>query len=203
MASRTTVIGQRVDRAKVQQAREFRRKMTQEERLLWQALRTNKLKGIHFRRQQIIDGFIVDFYCHSAGLVVEVDGPSHQQQLEYDIERDRILIARGLRVLRVANGTVRHDLPAVLAKDCGSCCIDLSLTPLLQGEGSGRGRMRLRNRGWRYCEGCIDLTTSSLPFGELRAGLRGKGLCPSPCRLVGEGPGERSGNWSGFDVLFD
>jgi very-short-patch-repair endonuclease len=49
-----------------------RREMTPAEKLLWQKVRAKKL-GVRFRRQQIIQGFIVDFYCHKAALVVEVD----------------------------------------------------------------------------------------------------------------------------------
>jgi very-short-patch-repair endonuclease len=89
--------------------------MTREERILWQSLRGNRLKGFHFRRQKIIDGFIVDFYCHKADLVVEVDGPIHETQAEYDTQRDRILSKRGLRILRVENESVRKDLSGVLA----------------------------------------------------------------------------------------
>jgi very-short-patch-repair endonuclease len=118
---RNIVIGQNVDRAKVQRAKELRRQMTGEERILWQQLRTNRLEGFHFRRQQVIDGFIVDFYCHTAGLVVEVDGGVHEGQAEYDEERDRLLSARGLRVLRVKNREVREDLPDVLARIVAAC----------------------------------------------------------------------------------
>ena len=84
--------------------------------MLWQALRASRLRGLHFRRQQIIDGFIVDFYCHAAGLVVEIDGPVHQQQAEYDAERDLILSRRALRILRLRNDEVIDDLPSVLAR---------------------------------------------------------------------------------------
>ncbi len=52
-------------------------------RSIWQELRGNKL-GVHFRRQQVIAGFIVDFYCHKAALVVEVDGDIHDLQQEED-----------------------------------------------------------------------------------------------------------------------
>jgi very-short-patch-repair endonuclease len=55
------VIGQKVDSALRQRAKELRREMTAEEKILWQHLRANRLHGFHFRRQQIIDGFIVDF----------------------------------------------------------------------------------------------------------------------------------------------
>jgi very-short-patch-repair endonuclease len=79
------------------------------------------LNGLHFRRQQIIDGFIADFYCHAARLVIEVDGEIHQKQAEYDTERDRILLARGLRLLRIRNEEVRQNLDKVLA-DISKVC---------------------------------------------------------------------------------
>jgi very-short-patch-repair endonuclease len=90
--------------------------MTAEEKILWQHLRINRLNGLHFRRQQVIDGFIVDFYCHKAKLVVEVDGGIHQHQVEYDAARDKVLTARGLRVLRIRNEDVRRRLEEVLAR---------------------------------------------------------------------------------------
>ena len=90
--------------------------MTHEEYALWRRLRTNRLNGLHFRQQQVIGRFIVDFYCDSAGLVVEVDGPVHESQAEADAERDTILSAQGLRVLRITNDEIRRDLPGVLAR---------------------------------------------------------------------------------------
>ncbi|MGE0542055.1 MAG: endonuclease domain-containing protein [Dehalococcoidia bacterium] len=90
--------------------------MTPAERTLWSALRGNQFYGLHFRRQQIIDGFVVDFYCHAAGLVVEVDGSAHDERPHYDRERDRIVAARGLRTLRVTNVEVLKSLPAVLGR---------------------------------------------------------------------------------------
>jgi very-short-patch-repair endonuclease len=89
---------------------------TPAEAKLWSSLRASRLNGLHFRRQQVIDGFIADFYCHLAGLVVELDGAVHQQQAEYDAERDRILQERGLRILRFPNSEVENNLSAVLAQ---------------------------------------------------------------------------------------
>lgn len=109
------ITGQRVTEGKAIRAWEMRRSMTPEEQLLWDHLRASRLQGFHFRRQQVIDGFIADFYCHAARLVVEVDGAGHGDQIEYDAERDRILAARGLRILRVTNDEVRSDLDGVLA----------------------------------------------------------------------------------------
>lgn len=112
----------------MQLAKEFRRQMTPAEKILWQHLRGNRLKGLHFRRQQIIDGFIADFYCHAARLVIEVDGKIHELQAEYDAERDRVLLARGLHLLRIRNEEVVQEIDRVLmliAQVCG----EKNLTP--------------------------------------------------------------------------
>ena len=65
--------------------------------------------GVHFRRQQVIQGFIVDFYCHRAGLVVEVDGDVHDLQQEEDERREKVLSEVGLRVVRFGNDEVVRD----------------------------------------------------------------------------------------------
>ena len=86
--------------------------LTPTEAILWQELRGNKL-GVHFRRQQVIAGFIVDFYCHKAGLVIELDGSVHQgvEQKENDTERDEVLSEMGLRIVRFMNEDVIKNLP--------------------------------------------------------------------------------------------
>jgi very-short-patch-repair endonuclease len=60
----------------------------------------------------------VDFYCHSAGLVVELDGDVHMEKQEYDAERDKVLEDMGLRVVRYANDDVLLNLPRVLSQIC-------------------------------------------------------------------------------------
>ena len=105
--------GQIINAEKLQRARELRKEMTPAEKILWQELRGNKL-GSHFRRQQVIAGFIVDFYCHSAGLIIELDGDIHQEQQEYDDDRDKILENMGLRVVRYSDDEILQDLPKVL-----------------------------------------------------------------------------------------
>ncbi|MGL5195655.1 MAG: endonuclease domain-containing protein [Chroococcales cyanobacterium] len=115
------VIGQNVSSDKVQQAKELRRRMTEEEKILWQYLRANRLNGWHFRRQHIIDGFITDFYCHAAGLVVEVDGKIHEKQVEYDVERDQIITSRHLRLLRIKNEEIRQNLEQVIMRIAAAC----------------------------------------------------------------------------------
>ena len=113
------IIGQKVSPSKVERTREFRRQMIPEEKILWQRLRANRLNGLHFRRQQILDGFIVDFYCHSAGVVVEVNGEIHEQQVEYDA--DCVLLMQGIRLLRFKNEEVRQQLHRVLTSIVTVC----------------------------------------------------------------------------------
>ena len=135
--ARYIVAGQNVDPKKTARAREFRREMTDAERVLWQRLRRNQLDGLHFRRQQVIGGFIVDFYCHSRGLVVEVDGGIHRQQQAYDTARDAAMQERGLRVLRLTNDEVNADVAAALKRIAEACRSEPNpLAPLPHG---GRG----------------------------------------------------------------
>ena len=87
MPVKNIIPGQKVTKEKQERARELRREMTPAEKILWQELRANKL-GVHFRRQQVIQGFIVDFYCHKSALVIEVDGDIHDLQQEEDARRE-------------------------------------------------------------------------------------------------------------------
>ena len=64
---------QRTNPEKLKKAKELRDRMTRMEQILWEQLRGNRLNGLHFRRQQVVEGFIVDFYCHRVRLVVEVE----------------------------------------------------------------------------------------------------------------------------------
>ena len=115
MPVKNIIPGQTVTKEKLQRARELRRDMTSAEKILWQELRANKL-GAHFRRQQIIAGFIVDFYCHKAGLVVELDGSVHEknEQKVSDVERDKALNKLGLQIVRFKNEEVVKNLPHVV-----------------------------------------------------------------------------------------
>ena len=115
------VIGQRVSRELQERARELRKNMTPAEKILWEKLRHNRLDGLQFRRQQIITPYIVDFYCHSKALVIEVDGDIHNLQQDYDAERNSYLIARGFRMLRVTNDDVKKNLVTVLQKISEAC----------------------------------------------------------------------------------
>jgi very-short-patch-repair endonuclease len=96
-------------------ARQFRKKPTPSEGILWQALRSRKLEGRRFRRQQPIGGFIVDFFCGDERLIVEVDGGVHESQQEADQQRQELLESLGLRVVRVTSELVETNLDEALA----------------------------------------------------------------------------------------
>jgi very-short-patch-repair endonuclease len=113
---RDILSGQIIDPATALRARQLRHPLTGAERVLWHALHANRLHGFHFRRQQIVSGFIVDFSCHAARLAVEVDGTHHLAQAEADQERDAILAGLGLTILRVTNDAVIRDLNSVLSR---------------------------------------------------------------------------------------
>jgi very-short-patch-repair endonuclease len=114
--ARNIVRGQKIDPAKAERAKQLRGESTREERLLWDALRRTAIAGRHFRRQQLIAGFVVDFYCHSGALAVEIDGPSHRGRAKYDADRDRILNEQGIRVLRISAEGIARDLVGSVQK---------------------------------------------------------------------------------------
>lgn len=77
--------------------------MTPQERQLWYCYLSKHI--LHWQRQLVISGFIVDFYCHAAKLVIEIDGKQHytDQGIAYDTERTQVLQGYGLKVLRYTN----------------------------------------------------------------------------------------------------
>ena len=83
----------------IEVARVFRKEPTSSENVVWQALRNKQLDGRKFRRQHTIGPFIVDFFCTSEHLIVEVDGLIHEEQREADAERQHLLETVGYHVL--------------------------------------------------------------------------------------------------------
>lgn len=99
-------------------ARDLRKNQTEAEKLLWSKLRRKQLCGLQFYRQKPIAGFIVDFYCAAANLVIELDGKHHSEcnQLVYDRERTLQLEALELRVIRFSNQLVLNNLELVVVE---------------------------------------------------------------------------------------
>jgi very-short-patch-repair endonuclease len=97
-------------------ARSLRANSTDAERLIWAALRAHRMRGASFRRQTPIGPYIVDFVCHAASLVIELDGGQHfeSKQEVRDARRDAFLASRGFRVLRFNNHDVMTNREGVL-----------------------------------------------------------------------------------------
>ena len=90
----------------------MRRQPTEEENILWQAIRGRKLEKLKFKRQVPIGNYIVDFVCMEENLIIEVDGVQHAES-HYDKKRDDELAERGFTILRFWNDEVRNDLAMV------------------------------------------------------------------------------------------
>jgi len=95
--------------------KELRRNSTSQEEILWNELRNSKL-GFRFRRQHSVGGYILDFYCFSKRLIIEVDGGSHNSNKEYDAVRDKFFTDLGYKILRFKNKDVENNLSKVLSK---------------------------------------------------------------------------------------
>lgn len=103
----------------------LRNNSTSAEAALWNLLKSKQLEGRKFRRQHSINNFIVDFYCHSEKIIIELDGDGHGDyiQIEKDAERDKILESAGFRILRFENRIVFQD-PQFLLSEIQSCFKD-------------------------------------------------------------------------------
>jgi len=99
----------------LKRAEALRNQMTEAEKVLWDRLRKNKVNGYRFRTQHPISKFIVDFYCHKALLIIEIDGAIHKNEIvaERDEGREEELKRLGLIVLRFTNDEVLKNTDAV------------------------------------------------------------------------------------------
>jgi very-short-patch-repair endonuclease len=102
--------------------KKLRNASTSAEAALWNLLKNKQLDGRKFRRQHSINNSIVDFYCHSEKMIIELDGDSHSSysQIEKDIERDNLFIKAGLKVLRFENRFVFQE-PEFVLEEIRNC----------------------------------------------------------------------------------
>jgi len=100
----------------VNRARLLRKKATDTERILWRHLRNRNFAGYKFRRQHPLDCYILDFYCPTAKLAIELDGGGHNYCVGqiHDRTRSEFLARKGIVVLRFWNHQVRQELDSVL-----------------------------------------------------------------------------------------
>jgi len=104
------------NKALKQKSRQLRREMTDAEQLLWRHVRRKQIHGVQFNRQKPILGYIVDFYCARAKLVIELDGSQHFEPAHQSADRmrDQELAELGLLVIRYDNCQVLMETDAVI-----------------------------------------------------------------------------------------
>jgi very-short-patch-repair endonuclease len=98
-----------------QLSRNLRNNSTLSEVLLWVRLNKKQRFGYQFSRQKPIGNYIVDFYCSSLKLVIEIDGESHYNKEKYDAERQIYLESLGLKILRFDDDQIKQDMNGALA----------------------------------------------------------------------------------------
>ena len=98
----------------LQRAKTMRSQASDAERLLWRHLRASRFHGYKFRRQVVIEPYIVDFVCLEARLIIEADGGQHMEQLDYDARRAKKLESMGYTVIRFWNHEILGQIDAVL-----------------------------------------------------------------------------------------
>jgi very-short-patch-repair endonuclease len=115
--------------------KELRNNSTPEEILLWSKLKNSQI-NLKFRRQHSIGGYIVDFYCPTKRLVIEIDGSQHftRDNQEYDKIRTYFFEGLDIKVLRFTNTEINTNIEEVLQK-----IISIIRTPSLVKEGAGGG----------------------------------------------------------------
>jgi very-short-patch-repair endonuclease len=95
-------------------ARRLRRNRTDAEDRIWHYLRNRQLEGAKFRFQSPVAGYVADFICVEARLIVELDGGQHGEQIEQDAARTRALEAAGYTVIRFWNNDALANTEGVL-----------------------------------------------------------------------------------------
>jgi len=133
-------------------ARQLRQNQTPFEERVWELLRNNQFMGLKFRRQHVIEGFVVDFYCHEQRLAIEIDGSIHENRMhkDYDELRQREIEAEDIKVVRITNEEFEKDENILLVRMKEAIGLAYINTPSPSGRG---GEMVLLDGG----EGCKTL----------------------------------------------
>jgi UDP-N-acetylmuramoylalanine-D-glutamate ligase/very-short-patch-repair endonuclease len=190
----------RVSKRLIQMARELRKRATPPEQLLWELLRNRRLSGLKFRRQHPLGGFVADFYCAAAQLIIELDGAVHQEptQQERDRVRQQVLQMYGIACLRFTNREVFQHTEQVLQRILqvayqriqafeGLPSLPVSLSRIA-GEGEGEAGGSPSPTSWERGQGGEGNLGSPLPPSGSGAG--GEGNLGSPLPPSGSGAGD-------------
>ncbi len=99
-------------------ARNLRKNMTPQEKIMWNILKNKNFYGFKFLRQYPIKNYIVDFICHAKKIIIEIDGGHHNESINilYDDERTKFLESKGFKVIRFWNNDIDENLEGVYLK---------------------------------------------------------------------------------------
>ena len=102
---RGVIRNKKINPKKLELARQFRKNSTESEDAIWQMLRNRQIKNLKWRRQQVIYGYIADFYCAELKVVLEIDGSVHENEdvKAYDEFRTSVFESKGIKVFRLKN----------------------------------------------------------------------------------------------------
>ncbi|MBU0671295.1 endonuclease domain-containing protein [Patescibacteria group bacterium] len=97
-------------------AKKFRKNLTKSERIFWQELRNKKFLNLKFRRQFVVFGYILDFYCPKLKVAIEVDGKIHERQKGKDTLRQQIIERKQIKFFRITSDEIEFNLNQSLKK---------------------------------------------------------------------------------------
>jgi len=97
-------------KTKIDFARRLRKEATETEIIVWDALRNRRFLNLKFRRQHLIEGFVVDFYCYELRLAIEIDGAVHNNQKDYDALRQILIEDKGIHFIRVSSWDIKANI---------------------------------------------------------------------------------------------
>jgi len=97
-------------------ARILRKEQTKAEKTIWELIRDRKFMGLKFRRQHVIEGFVLDFYCHELRFGIEIDGGIHLKKKDYDKLRQEVIESEDINMIRVTNKEIAENKRSVLNK---------------------------------------------------------------------------------------
>jgi len=121
-------------------ARTLRKQQTRAEKIVWELIRDRKLMGLKFRRQHVVEGFVLDFYCHELRLGIEVDGSVHLKQKDYDELRQEVIESEGVRIVRIKNKDIIGDAKKAVLRKIEKL-IDKSARPSPFGRGTQKRKL--------------------------------------------------------------
>ncbi len=116
-----------------ERAKALRRAGNLSEVLLWNELKNKQFSGVDFDRQKIIGNFIVDFYCAEKQIVLEIDGSSHNDKVEYDTARDAFLEGLDLTIIHFLDSDIKTNLSGVMEYLHAYPAFAVTTTPPLRG----------------------------------------------------------------------